>query len=265
MFKILVAVDHNLESSFALRTACLFGLEHMIQPIYVYEPPGRDVSFGAGWARKSWERETSRKAQGDIEVLLAAERNQCPNIKQPLVMNGEPVHELTQKFWEDSFDLLVMGVPFRGLGGLSWSRKFSPVAKKNGRDIPLMVVRQLNPIERVVALTDGSGPAESALGLMVRLSSLMPHDLTLVGLSREGDSGSESETLHLERGLAILKEKGMEAVGRLASDLGPEGLVNELRSNDLVVKPVLKGDRYDYLHDLMDNDLNAVLFYIGRA
>ena len=263
MFQILVAVDRSLESSFALRTACFFGPEHRIQPIYVYDPPGRDISFGAGWARKSWERETSRQAQVDIEDLLTAERNQCPNIENPLVLTGDPIHELARIFWEGSFDLLLLGVPFRGWGGLSLSRRFSQAAKKARREVPLLVVRQLGLIKRAVALTDGSGPAESALGLMVRLSSILPHDLTLVGLSRDNDTGPESETLHLERGLAILKEKGMEAEGKLASRLGPDGLTKELKSFDLVVKPVLKDDRYSYLNELLDDEIQAVLFYIG--
>ena len=263
MFQILVAVDRSLESSFALRTACLFGPRNRIQPIYVFEPPGRDISFGAGWARKSWERETSKQAHSDIQDLLMAERNQCPNIDQPMVLTGDPVQELARIFWEEPYDLLMLGVPFRGSGGLNLSRRFSQAAKKARRDIPLLAVRQLKAIDRAVALTDGSGPAESALGLMVRLSSLLPHDLTVVGLSREGDSGPESEALHLERGLAILKEKGLEAEGKLASRLGPEGLARELKSFDLVVKPVLKDDSYSYLHELLDDEIQAVLFYIG--
>lgn len=263
MFNILVAVDRSLESSFALRTACLFGPENKIQPVNVFEAPGRDISFGAGWARKHWERETSKQAQGNIEVLLVAERNQCPNIEQPVVLTGEPIHEMARIFWEESYDLLVAGVPYRGWESLTLSRKFSQVAKKAHKEIPLLLVRQLATIKRVVALTDGSGSAERALGLMVRLSTILPHDMTLIGLSRDGHSGTESEKLHLERGLAILKEKGMDAEGKLASTLGPDGLIQELKSFDLVVKPVLTDERYNYLHDLLEHEIEAVLFYVG--
>jgi hypothetical protein len=207
MFNILVAVDRSLESSFALRTACLFGPENRIQPVNVFEPPGRDISFGAGWARKHWERETSKQAQGNIEVLLTAERNQCPNIEKPLVLTGEPIHELARVFWEGSYDMLILGVPFRGWEGLTLSRRFSQTAKKAHKEIPILVIRQLKAINHVLALTDGSNSAESALGIFVRLSPILPHDLTLIGLSRNDHSGPESEALHLERGLAILKEK----------------------------------------------------------
>ena len=49
MLELLVAVDRSLEASFALRTACLFGTDSIrIQPIYVFDPPGRDLAFGAG-------------------------------------------------------------------------------------------------------------------------------------------------------------------------------------------------------------------------
>lgn len=48
MMNLLVAVDRSLEASFALRTACLFGLQIRIRPIYVLDPPGRNNTFGAG-------------------------------------------------------------------------------------------------------------------------------------------------------------------------------------------------------------------------
>ena len=264
MLKILVAVDRSLESSFALRTACLFGPQNLIKPIYILEPPTRDMTLGAGWARKSWERETSRQAQVDIDDLVVADRIQCPNIENPLVLTGDLVQEVSRVFWEEAFDFLMLGVPFRGWGGWALSHRLHQAARKAKKDIPLLTVRRFKQIEKVVALTDGSGPAESALGLMAGLSSFIQQDLTLVGLSREHDSGSDSESLHLERGLAILKEKGLEAEGWLASDLGPEELARVLKSFDLVVKPVLKGDRYSYLRELLDEEVQAVLFYVGK-
>ena len=229
------------------------------------KPPAGTLPLGAGWARKSWERESIKKAQVEIEDLMVAERNQCPNIENPMVLTGEPVHEAARIFWEDRYDVLMAGVPFRGWGGLTLGRKFSAVAKKARKEIPLLVVRQLKALNRAIALTDGSGPAESALGVMVRLSSILPKDLTLVGLSRDGHAGPESENLHLERGLAILREKGLEARGELASSLGPSGLTRELKSYDLLVKPFLKDDRYSFLNELLDEEIpGAVLFYIGK-
>ena len=91
MLNLLVAVDHSLEASFALRTACLLGLQIRIRPIYVFDPPGRDMSFGAGWAWKSWERDTRQQAKTYIDDLVLAERNQCANIEDPVIVMGDPV------------------------------------------------------------------------------------------------------------------------------------------------------------------------------
>jgi hypothetical protein len=45
--------------------------------------------------------------------------------------------------------------------------------------------------------------------------------------------------------------------------LGPEGLVQELKDFDLVVKPVLTDERYNFLQDVLESEIKAVLYYIG--
>jgi nucleotide-binding universal stress UspA family protein len=263
MLNLLVAVDRSLEASFALRTACFFGLKINIRPIYVYDPPSRDISLGAGWAWKTWEREVRRQAQAYIEDLLVAERHQCTNIEDPLIVMGEPVQEMAGHLWQGGFDLLLVGVPFRECELLALSRRFWQAAKKSRRDIPLLAVRHLKNIQRVVALTDGGSAAESALGILIRLSSFLTFEITLVGLVRDHAPSSESEALSLERGLAILKEKGLEATGHTAASLAPDDLLSTLKAADLVVSPYLKDQYHTHLHGLSDHEIQAVLFYIA--
>lgn len=43
MIDLLVVIDRSLEASFALRTACLFGTDVNIRPIYVFDPPGHHM------------------------------------------------------------------------------------------------------------------------------------------------------------------------------------------------------------------------------
>ena len=128
MLNLLVTIDRSLEASFALRTACLFGADVNIQPIYVFEPPSRDMAFGAGWARKSWERETSRQAEENIGELVQAERSQCPSIHDPVVLTGDSIQEPAEYFWSGDFDLLVVGAPFRGMGPMALCRRFGHIA-----------------------------------------------------------------------------------------------------------------------------------------
>lgn len=263
MLDLLVAVDHSLEASFALRTACLFGPKSHIRPIYVFEPPGRDLSFGAGWAWKSWERETSRQAEGDIKGLLLAERKRCPNIDEPVVLTGEPVQGVAEYFWREGYDLLVIGSPFRGMGPLALGRKLLQCTRKAQEDIAVLVVRRLTKNRRVAALTDGSDSAESALGLLVSISISLPYEITLFGLARRGQRSSQTEALNLERGLAILKEKGIDAAGYEVSALVPDGLPAKLKGFDLVVVPYPQDERYNSLQDFLNEEAQAILFHIG--
>jgi hypothetical protein len=264
MLQLLVAIDHSLEASFALRTAGLFGPQTRIQPIYVFDPPGRDVSFGAGWARKSWERETSRQAEEDVEELVLAERGQYPNIGDPVVLTGEPVQELADYYWHGRFDLLVIGAPFRSWGPHALSRRFWAAAKRSRQELPLLVVRHLGTIRRVVVLTDGGHSAENALGLLVRSSPDVRHEIVLVGLSGASSARRENEALNLERGMAILKEKGIDALGLKGSDLGHDGVIERLRAADLMVKPYLTDDQHSHGYELTDTEIRAVLYYFGR-
>ncbi|MCG6911998.1 MAG: hypothetical protein LJE94_18010 [Deltaproteobacteria bacterium] len=263
MLNLLVTIDHSLESSFALRTACLFGTDLNIQPIHVFDRPGRDIAFGAGWARKSWERETSRQVEETMEDLVVAERSQCPNIHDPLVLTGDPIQEPADRFWSGQFDLLVVGAPFRGMGPLALYRRFRHVAHKAGRPLPLMVVRHLKTIEKIVALTDGSELAENALGLLLKINTFISGRITLVGISGTESSNPSAEALNLERGLAILNEKEIQTVGHCASDLGPERLTRMLKKAQLLVHAVYPKDTHHFLFDLHEEEIQSVLLYLA--
>ncbi|MEJ2637974.1 MAG: hypothetical protein P8010_00200 [Desulfosarcinaceae bacterium] len=262
MLNLLVTIDHSLEASFALRTACLFGTDLNIQPIHVFDRPGRDIAFGAGWARKSWERETSRQAEETVEDLVSAERTQCPFIHDPLVLTGDPIQEPADRFWSGQYDLLVVGVPFRGQGLLTLCRRFSHVARKAGRSLPLMVVHQLKAIEKIYALTDGSEQAENALGFLLKINTFISGKITLVGISGEGSNAASAEALNLERGLAILNEKGGQTTGYCASDLGPDRLARELQEAQLLVNVVDPKDPHHLRFDLHEEEIQSVLLYI---
>lgn len=262
MLNLLVAIDRSLEASFALRTACLFGTDLNIQPIYIFDPPGRDIAFGAGWARKSWERETSRQAEENIGDLVMAEKSQCPYIHDPVVLTGDPIHDPAEYFWSGNFDLLIVGAPFRGSGPLALCRRFGHAARKEHRKLPLLVVRHLKNIEKIVALTDGSSLAENSLGLLLKVSSFISGKITLVGTAESKAKNLSAETLNLERGLAILNEKGIQAAGHSASELGTERLSAMLKDADLVVNPVHGKDPSHFQYELHEDEIQAVLLYL---
>ena len=264
MLNLLVTIDRSLEASFALRTACLFGTAVNIQPIYVFDPPGRDIAFGAGWARKSWERESSRQAEKNIGELVQAERSQCPSIHDPVVLTGDPIQEPAEYFWSGNFDLLVVGAPFRGMGPMSLCRRFGHAAHKEHRDLPLMVVRHLKNMDKIVALTDGSNPRVFSARSLLKINSFISGKITLVGTAGAGSKDSSPETLNLERGLAILNEKGIQATAHSASELGTKRLTALLKEADLLVNPVHRQDPLHLTGDLQEDDIQAVLIYLSR-
>lgn len=264
MLKLLVAVDRSLEASIALRTACLLGLQVRIQPIYVLDPPGRDMTVGAGWAWKSWERETSQQAEENIEDLVISERSQCPNIEDPVVLTGEPFQKISSYFWENGFDLVVTGAPFRGLDPKALSSRFAAVARRSEKSIPLLVMRHLKEMRRIVAFTDGSASAEKALGILIRLIPPLSEDIVLIALAQGSPPSPNTETLNLERGLAIFSEKGIKVRGETLSGLDPAKLKTELQGADLVVGHYAMEESRNQVQDMVMHDIRAALFCIGR-
>ena len=146
---------------------------------------------------------------------------------------------------------------------MALSRRFWQAAKKVRQGLPLLAVRHLKNIHQVVALTDGGGPAESALGILIRLSSFLSFEIDPGGpapgqRSAGGNRGPESRT-----GAGDPEGKGDRRTGRKVSVFSAGELSQKLKASDLVVSPYLKDDHHAHFHGLPDHDLQAVLFYIG--
>ncbi|MFH1033529.1 MAG: universal stress protein [Pseudomonadota bacterium] len=264
MLSSLVAVDRNLESSFALRWACALG--GRVRPVHVVDSPVRDMSFGIGWARKSWEQDAVDQARRELAGLLQAERHQCPAIEEPLVMAGDTVQQVETAFQQQNLDLLVMGLPFRGLepGGLI--KRFGPLADKASLEIPALLVRGLGPLKRLCALTDGGRLAEDALGVLARAMPASGGEISLIGVSSGESADPQAEARHLQRGAAILREKGLTPQSFEASEMGEEALLEHLGQADLVACPLLLEDkRHHHLSEFCQSRCQALLVILGGA
>jgi hypothetical protein len=263
MLSSLVAVDRNLESSFALRVACRLG--GRVRPIHVVENPAREMSFGIGWARKSWEQDAVQQAGLVLDDLIEAERYQCPAIEEPLVVAGDPVQQIATALKNQGLDLLVLGVPFRGMQAHGLSKRFSQYAEKAHLEIPALLVRGLGSMKKVSALTDGGRWAEDALGLLARAEPAGGREITLIGISPGEHPDPAAEDRQLNRGAAILEEKGIRPAVAKASELGQEALLNQLRGSDLVVCPLLPEDRrHHHLTEYCESTCRALLIFLGR-
>lgn len=263
MLSSLVAVDRDLESSFALRAACRLGGE--VRPIHVVESPERELSFGIGWARKSWEQEAMEQARLTVNELIEAERYQCPAIQDPILAIGDPVHVIAEAMRGRKLDLLVLGAPYRGMQAHDLAKRFSQHAEKAHLEIPALLVRGLGPIRRVIALTDGSKWAEDALGLLARSQPAEGREISLIGVTPGERPDGEKEARDLNRGVAIFAEKGIRPQVAKASDLGEEALLEQLRRSDLVVCPLLPEEkRHHRLTEYCEHSCRALLIFLGR-
>ena len=128
--------------------------------------------------------------------------------------------------------------------------------------MPLMVVRHLNDIGKIVALTDGSPPCESALELLRRINPYISGRISLVGTASGKSGESSSERLNLERGLAIFNEKEIEANGHTAGELGSQRLTAMLRKADLLVNPLQSNGPSHFPDELDENEIPSVLLYL---
>ncbi len=113
MIRMLVSIDADLASSIALRYTCQMakGTEVDIQTIHVHESDARGLTMGAGWARRTWEKEVVEEGKKEISSLLVAESSSCPILKEPLVLSGDRDKEILQELESGRYDLYVEGSP----------------------------------------------------------------------------------------------------------------------------------------------------------
>ena len=78
-----------------------------------------------------------------------------------------------------------------------------------------------------------------------------------------GISGVKTEALNLERGLAILEEKGINAAGYEVSSMEQQMMPDAFKDFDLVVVPYLHDGHYNPLLGFLYEEAQAVLFFIS--
>ena len=262
MLNILVMVEHSQAAATALEAACQLDPDNPVHPIFTAPPAGHDLAMGAGWAWKTWERENRRRARGDVEHLVCIHRQQFQNLKTPVVVSGRMIKAVSQHFLEKGHDLIVAGTPFRGMPPETIAARFQKAIRNTSKDLPLWIANNSRPVKRITVLTDGSYPAERALGFLNRMVYGMDINITLIGLSRVTTAFMARENLNLERGFAILREKGIDAEGFTLKQIRMSGLKSSITRSDLLVLPFSSPACLRLLDRPGLEDLPSVLFYL---
>ena len=262
MLNILVMVEDSPASATALEAACRLDPKNSVRPVFTVAHANHDLAIGAGWAWKTWERENRRWAKKDVEHRLSLHRQQFCNLEPPSVVSGRPVKAVVHRFLKKGHDLIVAGAPFRGMSPETLAHHFQKEIRQTSRDLPLWIVNDCRPVKTVTALTDGSDPAEKALGFLNRLVYSLNMDITLVGINKTDNASIDREVLNLERGFAILREKRINAKGFALKNQNHGRLKARIAQTDLLVLP-FSSPACIHLFNHLEVALPSILFYLN--
>jgi hypothetical protein len=250
----LIYIDENLASSMALRYAVLLAnlIDMALQIIHVVEPEDKDQSFGTGWTRRSWEHGLQEAGLQEVNRLLKTERIDCHFLGDPIVRVGDRESELLSEVGHHAYDLYIEGYlntanvhDFYALTGSRLYRKIS---------CPILVVKNLVPLERVLVLTGEGVDSSQLLSCFTRLfnpgSTLV--DFLHFRFHENGDPvwGAESEAEgHFKDVETVLSDRGWTISSKRIVCGTPEQVADLLRDYGLVVSifPTRKCPYYELL------------------
>jgi len=236
MIRTLVAVDHELESNFALRFACSLAqfTELEVEAVHVLEPLPMDLLRGLGWARKHFDEEQIKKAQEEITQLISGEIESCPFFGKPKIVQGDPVKTILKEARDGDFDLLVVGTPYRSLSVKPLIGAYQAKFIQNA-DRPLVLVKTVRPLKRILVCDDGTATAEQCLTFVGKLLQKGQFSLTLVHVQDifHGETRGQAEEV-LAKGEKVLKDSNLSPEVKLLEGDPEKELPKLSKDYDLV-------------------------------
>ena len=169
MIKVLVAVESDLASSIALRYGCQLAnlMEVELQTIHVKDPGLEGPATGAGWARRTWEKELLQKGKDDIAQLLKAESSFCPVLNQPLIFIGDREEEILNELKRGAYDLFVEGIPSVSFSSKLYQKIHSSLYQHMG--CPFILVKNLLPLQKVLLLLSDEADPHRLISTFLRI------------------------------------------------------------------------------------------------
>lgn len=172
MIKTLVSIDADLSSSIALRYTCLLAKNRPveIQTIHVQEPdssgPG-GLSMGAGWVRRTYEKELIDQSKKDIARLLTAESGFCPVLNKPIIVPGDRGQEILKELQNGKYDLFVEGAPLHSTGKDLVKHLRSHLYQR--MEVPALFVQNLYPLKQITFLMENDREASALFASVAHL------------------------------------------------------------------------------------------------
>ena len=241
--KVLVAVDHDLESRLALRYACHL-LEHFdaeVEAIHVKKDVGNIIleDFDVPFLKKDHKRKIDEQAK-EVEAAIADACEICLEGKvpcEPRILVGDPAEVILREASDGDVDLIVLGCHrSSALREMLLGQVHTQVI--NHVDRPVLIVRELRNITEVLVAYSGSSCDESALNFISPMLVKRKPKITLMHVRDTDDRESqEFADACVLKGESTLKKLKHLPETKLAAGNVVEEVVREISLNpyDLVV------------------------------
>ena len=183
--KVLIAVDENLESRLALRYACLM-LEHFdaeVDAIYVKKDVGSIIleDFDIPFLKKDHKKKIDQQAK-EVEQAIADACETCLEGKvpcEPRILVGDPAEVILRESSDNDVDLIVLGChQSSALREVLLGQVHTQIINHATR--PVLIVRELRNIHRILVAYSGSSCDESALNFIGPMLLKKKPEITLM-------------------------------------------------------------------------------------
>lgn len=243
MIKVLVAVESDLASSIALRYGCQLAnlMEVELQTIHVKEPGLEGPATGAGWARRTWEKELLQKGKDEIAQLLKAESSFCPVLSKPLIFIGDREEEILNELKRGAYDLFVEGIPSVSSSAKLYQKIHSSLYQHMG--CPFILVKNLLPLQKVLFLLSDEADPRQLISTFLRIfgGAKIGIDLLSYTFKQTGLSFSPEEEVgdrRIKDAGRLLGSEGWTPVQSRVAQGPPAELVEHLQEYGLVLAAI---------------------------
>lgn len=194
--KVLVAVDRDLESRLALRYACHL-LEHFdaeVEAIHVKRDVGNIIleDFDIPFLKKDHKRKIDELTK-EVEAAISDACEICLEGKvpcEPRILVGDPVEVILREAGDKDVDLIVLGCHrSSALREMLLGQVHTQVINHASR--PVLIVRELRNIHRILVAYSGSSCDESALNFIGPMLLRKKPEITLMHVRDTDDQESQ--------------------------------------------------------------------------
>ena len=194
--KVLVAVDQDLESRLALRYACHL-VEHFdaqVDAIHVKKDVGNIIleDFDIPFLKKDHKRKIDEQTK-EVEAAISDACEICLEGKvpcEPRILVGDPAEVILREASENDVDLIVLGCHrSSALREMLLGQVHTQVINHATR--PVLIVRELRNIQRILVAYSGSSCDESALNFIGPMLLRKKPAITLMHVRDTDDQESQ--------------------------------------------------------------------------